>query len=322
MLNQIKSGGQIVYEVSRRPQNKHLQMTKKAGIPLFTPSGGRVPPAWTQVWVTTDANSPLQATGRDSKNRRVYLYSAAFTGKTAAVKFARLKEFAKVYPKLMRRIKQDMHTSEEALVLYLIAKTGFRIGGNAETKAAAKAFGASTLRCAHVAINENKLGFIFTGKKGIRVDKELQDKFLAQAINGRCEEKISRKIFNTNDDKIRTYLDAISGSKGFTVKDFRTYLGTLTAFKKIRTMTPPHSAQEFKRFRKEVGRTVAGKLGNSPTIALNSYVAPEVFCAWEGNAGSDEAKSSQKRASLATDFLECVHYARGTPADKAENQPV
>ena len=85
--------------------------------------------------MTTDPGSPLQAMGRDSKGRRVYLYSAKHMGTAAAAKFARLKAFSKVYQSLMKKVRKDMKKSEDALVLYLIAKTGFRIGGDTETHA-------------------------------------------------------------------------------------------------------------------------------------------------------------------------------------------
>jgi len=42
-------------------------------------------------------------------------------------------------------------------------------------------------------------------------------------------------------------------------------------------MPIPQNSREMKRYKKEVGKTVAQELGNSPSIALNSYVAPEVF---------------------------------------------
>ena len=107
-------------------------------------------------------------------------------GTAAAAKFSRLKAFGKAYNSLMKIIRRDMNYSEDALVLYLIAKTGFRIGGKSETHAAVKAFGASTLQCSHVSVSGDKLSFDFIGKKGIRVRKILYDKHLAQVISVRC----------------------------------------------------------------------------------------------------------------------------------------
>ena len=140
----------FVYEISRRPRDKHRRIQLAPGSKLVTPSGGRVPPAWTEVWVTTDPQSPIQAIGRDSKGRKVYLYSTDHMGRANAAKFSRMRAFARAYPRLVRKIGLDRHKSEEAAVLYLISKTGFRIGSEEETQAQVKAFGASTLRCSHV----------------------------------------------------------------------------------------------------------------------------------------------------------------------------
>ena len=295
-------------ETSRRPKNRHTNLFAAADTTLTTPSGAKVPPAWRDVWMTSDPKSPLQAIGRDSKGRRVYLYSAEHMGMATAAKFSRLRVFAKAYLSLMKKIRRDMSSSEDALVLYLIAKTGFRIGGNAETLASVKAYGASTLNCSHVSIEGNKLFFDFTGKKGIRVRKVLKDNYLAQNINRVCEGNSDHKIFRTTDDKIRTYLNSISEGSNFTVKDFRTYFATLTAFRKIKTMPVPRNSGEYKRYRKEVGETVAEKLGNSASIALNSYISPEVFCTWESSSTSPVIKAGRKRSSLTGEFLECIHY--------------
>ena len=48
-----------------------------------------IPPAWTNVWISADANSHLQATGRDAKGRKQY----------------RVIAFAKVLPKIRARVK-------------------------------------------------------------------------------------------------------------------------------------------------------------------------------------------------------------------------
>jgi DNA topoisomerase I len=287
-------------------RKEKIPSLKRVG--LVTPSGAKVPPGWRNVWVTADPGSPLQATGRDSKGRRVYLYSAEHMGTAAAAKFSRLKVFAKAYNSLMKKIRRDMNDSEDALVLYLIAKTGFRIGGKSETHAAVKAFGASTLQCSHVSVSGDELSFDFIGKKGSRVRKILNDKHLAQVVAARCGHSFDPELFGTTDRSIRAYLRSISAGSGFTVKDFRTYLATLTAFRKIKTMPVPGSRRDLKKYRKEVGQTVADELGNSATIALNSYIAPEVFCAWQSGPGSQVSPVGKKPASRWGDLFECIHY--------------
>jgi DNA topoisomerase-1 len=306
----ISPGVNRSYQRSEIPAIRYNNLIKPMGYHFITPSGAKVPPGWSNVWIASDSKSPLQATGRDSKGRRVYLYSAEHMGAAAAAKFSRLKAFGRAYLSLMNKIRRDMNYSEDALVLYLIAKTGFRIGGNSETFAAVKAFGASTLQCSHVGVEGHILSFDFIGKKGVRVRKLLKDKYLAQVITGRCGGSFDPKIFRTTDRSIRTYLNSISNGSVFTVKDFRTYLATLTAFRKIKKMPVPGSEQEFKRYRKEVGQTVAGELGNSTAVALNSYIAPEVFCPWNSASDSMAMQVKKTRTYLNADFLECIHYAQ------------
>ncbi len=265
-----EQGRSYFYEVSRRPKNVHKKLVAEAGTKLITPSGARVPPGWTNIWMTTDMKSQIQAIGFDSKGRKVYLYSTEHTGRAAAAKFSRLKAFAKAYPSFLRKLRLDKNTSEEALVLYLISKTGFRIGSDTETLARIKAFGASTLRCSHINIKGKKVLFNFTGKKGQPVNKVLKDAFLAENIAKRCEGNDAHKIFRTTDDNIRKYLNSIPGGEKFTVKDFRTYLGTSIALRQINDMPKPKSDWEFKRLRRKVGEVVARELGNTPTIALKS----------------------------------------------------
>jgi DNA topoisomerase IB len=98
----------ISYQMSRNPKNKHKKRITVIANSLITPSGARVPPRWADVWMTNDAKSPLQAIGRDSKGRRVYLYSAEHMGMASAAKFARLKAFSKVYLSLIKRVRRDM----------------------------------------------------------------------------------------------------------------------------------------------------------------------------------------------------------------------
>jgi len=229
-------------------------------------------------------------------------------GRTAAAKFARLRAFVNVYPAMVKRFKRDMGDKDEALVLYLISKTGFRIGSNSETLAQVKAFGASTLTCRHVTVSANRLAFDFTGKKGVRVVKTITDSFLAGKIGARCRSVSEQSLFATTDDKIRAYLCSIPGGSRFSVKDFRTYLGTAVAFRKVKALPIPKSGAEYKRYRKEVGETVAKQLGNSRVIALKSYVSPEVFCSWDSKDKSVTDKRAKSPSSLKNNFLECIHY--------------
>ena len=216
--------------------------------------------------MTTDPQSPIQAIGRDSKGRKVYLYSTDHMGRANVAKFSRMRAFARAYPRLVRKIGLDRHKSEEAAVLYLISKTGFRIGSEEETLAQVKAFGASTLRCSHVGVLGDKVEFDFTAKKGVRVTKTLKDSFLATHLSSRCGRNADQKIFKTSEYHIRNYLRSVQHGDDFEVKDFRTYLATTIALRQIKKLPLPKNGREYKKLRKEVAETVAREFGNPPEL--------------------------------------------------------
>jgi hypothetical protein len=77
-------------------------------------------------------------------------------------------------------------------------------------------------------------------------------------------------------------------------------------------MPAPNSQREFKRYRKEVGEAVARELGNTPTIALKSYVSPEVFAAWECGHPAFEKPTAGELSS-------CVCYDRNVPMSECKD---
>jgi DNA topoisomerase IB len=69
----------------------------------------------------------------------------------------------------------------------------------------------------------------------------------------------------------------------FTAKDFRTWGGTLAAFKLL-AATPvpdPPSKAALNRARNAVIKEVARALGNTPAVARKAYIDPCMFQAWE-----------------------------------------
>mgnify|MGYP001566217341 CR=1 FL=1 len=92
------------------------------------------PPGVTDVVINPDPTGHVIATWNDVKGNSKSSYSKAHTKESAAEKFERLKQFNKALPKLRRRINEDLEAGvEEAAVLYLIDKTGFRAGSGADT---------------------------------------------------------------------------------------------------------------------------------------------------------------------------------------------
>ncbi len=58
-----------------------------------------LPPAWTDVWISTDPRAHLQATGRDAAGRKQYRYHAHWRSERDSTKYHRLLAFAEVLPR-------------------------------------------------------------------------------------------------------------------------------------------------------------------------------------------------------------------------------
>jgi len=247
----------------------------------------RVPPAWKDVKVNPNPDAKLQVIGKDVKGRTQYLYSAAHSEQAAAEKFARIKAFHDALPNLRNHMTRDIHdpnqpaaVRESALVLRLIDKTTFRVGSNAETHGVKKAYGATTLRGEHVTILGNKVAFSFVGKKGVQIDQTITDPVLAKELRARKREAKNGPLFKVTDSRLRQYIKD-EGFGGFSPKDFRTYHATSMALALVRKTPMPGNRTQAKKARKEVATKVSTKLGNSPAMALASYISPEVFSDWE-----------------------------------------
>lgn len=245
----------------------------------------RVPPAWRGVILSDDPHAELQATGIDSKGRKQYLYSSEHSAKAAAEKFSRLKEFNEKLPQINQKISarlgdESLSTKERdaMAILRLISKTGIRIGSDAETGGAAKAYGASTLLDKHVVVrDDDSLHLSFVGKKGVLNTRTFKDPKLAEYIRGKKRRlRSNEKLFEANDSFVRSEFAKI-GYSDFSPKDFRTWHGTAQALLEVKRHGTPSNDKEMKKLRAAVGKRVASYLGNTPTVALASYVDPAVF---------------------------------------------
>lgn len=245
-------------------------------------------PGHTDVYLSKDPNAKAPVVGTDSKGRVQAPRSEAAPAEAKKQKFGRNEEFDKALPQIRERLKADLHGdhSEEAAVLSLIDKTGFRIGGDEDTGAAVKAYGASTLNNSHVKIEGDKVEFNFTGKKGVQQSHVLHDPELARMLAPRVAK--GGNLFNTNDAKTGKYLKEIGGNDAFKNKDFRTAVATETARKTIQSMPVPTNIAELKKARATVAETVSRRLGNNPSEAQKSYINPKVYNKWHATAANLE----------------------------------
>lgn len=275
-----------------------------------------IPPAYTNVWISTNPRGHLQATGRDARGRKQYRYHTEFRATREDGKFSRMAEFGARLPKLRRRLKRDLARSglprEKvlAVIVSLLEETLIRIGSE-EYARANNSFGLTTLRDKHVAFfGGHRAFFRFRGKSGRTHDVELNDARLTRLVR-RCQELPGQQLFQYVDDDGQTqpvdstmvndYLREAMGAhngEDFTAKDFRTWGATLRAIAALscRELPSKCSERDFKRCVVETAKHVADALGNTPAVCRKSYINPVVFTAWRSGALHTLAKRAKPGA--------------------------
>ena len=247
----------------------------------------KLPPAWTDVHYSDDPKSPLQAIGRDSKGREQRVYSKEFAASQAAAKFARIKELDREFSGVeaqnhAARQSDNPRTKAAADCAALVMSMGVRPGSEDDTQAKVRAYGATTLEGRHVVIGDDgRVSLQFIGKKGVALNLPVTDPDIARML---LERKAAAgdggQLFGVNEKQLLDHVHSLDGG-GFKTKDFRTLLGTRTAMQEVAKMPMPKNEKDYVKAVKAVASVVSKKLGNTPTVALQSYISPAVFGAWE-----------------------------------------
>ena len=249
----------------------------------------KIPPAWKNVRYDPDPQAGLLVLGEDKKGNYQPIYSAKFMQDSADAKFARVNELDKKYDQIEKQVGADLANGknvEEASCLRLVMKTGIRPGSDTDTGADKKAYGATTLTGAHVVGDSpDNVRLQFVGKKGKDLDIPVTDKAVAEDLLAR-RDKVGAdgRLFTTDNKKVLAYSDSKDGG-GFKTKDYRTLVGTRTAQAEVAKMPAPTDAKSYKKSVMSVGKVVSAKLGNTPSVALSSYIRPGVFAKWRMKAG-------------------------------------
>lgn len=244
----------------------------------------RIPPAWQDVRFATRPGSPILVVGVDSKGRIQAVYSKEFSSQQAEAKFERINELDKKLVSIQGQVENDLNgpNKEEAAALRLIMTTGIRPGGEGNTLAEKQAYGATTLLGRHVkGTNEDNVKLNFVGKKGVDISLKVTDKDVARDLLERKNVAGPKgRLFDTSSSKLLAYTHSQDGGD-FKTKDFRTLLGTKIATAEVeKVKTAPTDEKSYKKAVKAVATVVAAKLGNTPTIALQSYIHPATFAKW------------------------------------------
>jgi DNA topoisomerase-1 len=271
-----------------------------------------IPPAWTEVWICPTPNGHLQAVGRDARGRKQYRYHARWRRRRDGRKFDRIVAFARALPRIRRRCDRDIARRglprEKVLgaIVRLLELTLIRVG-NDEYAKLNRSFGLTTLRDRHAQVSGTTVRFRFRGKSGRQQEATLADRRLATIVK-RCQELPGQELFQYVDsggdvrgvrsEDVNAYLEEIGGEP-FTAKDFRTWAGSVLAFRALRAVDPTDPESASKRAVAAAMRQTADGLGNTPPVARRSYVHPAIIEAFlEGSIGSSLAATVEDAGDL------------------------
>ena len=265
-----------------------------------------LPPAWQDVWISTDANADLQATGKDAKGRVQYRYHENWTQARAAEKFDSMTGFADVLPSIRKKVDEDLklegmpRDKVAALIVKLIDLYHFRVG-NDEYAKQNNSYGLTTLKEGHLTIDRSKTAegefdavFEFVGKSGKLWKRRIWEDDLVEliaasgAVGGRDKkqdlfryEDKNGHDFDIKSNHINEYLDAITSKYGkVTAKDFRTWAATWKTAYRLSKQLDPDTATGRRRVLNDVIKTVSSDLGNTPTVCRSSYIHPVIMSDW------------------------------------------
>lgn len=288
-IARVKSGNIFTYKLDgKKVANKAVLERIKSLV---------IPPAWENVWICARDNGHLQATGIDIKKRKQYKYHPHWNALRNHTKYYRLLEFGNALPAIRAQLQKDLSLpglpveKVLALVVVLMEQTNIRIGNNFYEKLYGS-FGLTTLKDKHVVINGNLTKFIFKGKKGVEHDISLKNKKLSALVK-RCRDIPGKELFQYYDEQgnrhpvdsgmVNNYIKKISGTN-FSAKDFRTWSGTLHAFKAFQELGTFENETEKKKKIVEALDMVASQLGNTRTVCKKYYVHPAIISLYENNA--------------------------------------
>lgn len=281
-INRIRKGKKVLYLNAKGEEitdEKTLERVKNLVIP----------PAWTDVWICPSPNGHIQATGRDVKGRKQYLYHREWQSSRNLTKFGRMIAFGEKLPEIRQQIEADLKLKTlskrkiTAIVLNLLDQTLIRIGNSAYAKSN-KSYGLTTLRDKHVSFSGAEVKFEFVGKKGVPHTISIKDKKLAQLVK-KCKDIPGQDLFQYYDENgqrqnlesgdVNEYLQEITQTD-FSAKDFRTWGGTVKMVECLECMLQENPDLEKEKSVKEAFKVVAGNLGNTPSVCSKYYVHPQI----------------------------------------------
>lgn len=249
-----------------------------------------IPPAWRDVWISSDPDVHVLATGVDEAGRTQYLYHPAWRRRRDRGKHARALELAAALPGARARVTATLRA--EGIERERVLAAAFRLLDTAALRVGSRRYlarhgsrGLTTLRRRDATVEGATTSLRFVGKSGRRQFVAIEDADLAAVVEllaaGRERTALlayrhGRRRVALTAAEVNAYVRAMTGG-GFTAKDFRTLRGTILAADALARIGPTGSGRERRAAEVLAVKAAAAALGNTPAVARNSYIDPRVF---------------------------------------------
>jgi DNA topoisomerase I len=256
-----------------------------------------VPPAWTDVWICPNPKGHLQVTGRDARGRKQSRYHPRWREVRDETKYERMMIFGAALPKIRECIEHDLslpglpRQKVLATIVRLMETTLIRVG-NEEYARQNHSYGLTTMRNKHVDVDGSTVTFSFQGKSGVKHTVDITDRRIAKIVQ-RCQDIPGYELFQYVDKDgtqhsidsadVNEYLREIS-EQDFTAKDFRTWAGSVLACELLYEFEAFDSQTQAKRNVVQAIKSVASRLGNTPSVCRKCYVHPAVLDSYMSGA--------------------------------------
>jgi DNA topoisomerase-1 len=226
---------------------------------------------------------PTRATGLDDRGRRQYLYHQAWRTVRDWLNAYRLIAVGERLPAVRAHTAAELrrHSLDSsrvlAVMLAVLDLTGMRIGNEIYTDEN-DSFGLCTLTKRHVAVTGTRVEFRFPAKSGRLQQLMVTDAPIARATAGLLELP-GRRLFRidgrpVSPEDINSALGTLTG-RHVTAKDFRTWRGTLCAFRVLTDRTA--RSREPEPVAIAAVDAAAAFLGNTRAVARAHYVHPDLI---------------------------------------------
>lgn len=275
------------------------------------PDGGRVrdgertrieqlaiPPAWKEVWICTDPQGHIQATGIDDAGRKQYLYHERWRVHRDREKFDSMLHFAAALPRMRRRVNRDLRQKGMgrervlATAVRLLDLGFFRIGSERYTEEN-ETYGLATLRRRHLSFENGAAVFDYAAKGSKRHVREVSDPMVLPVLRGLKRRRggghellafrngggAAGPWADVKSHDVNAYLKEATGGE-YSAKDFRTWNATVLAAAALGARADegvPASDAGKRRVVNEVVKQVASYLSNTPAVCRRSYIDPRVI---------------------------------------------